>query len=80
MHKGIQNDFRYNVFQITYSPSVGYPPSPYNVSTITDFLLQNLLNDTLYSISLFAFTTGGCGPNITGIAKTYPGNMMVFID
>eukprot|EP00731_Ephydatia_muelleri_P003801 Em0001g3801a len=60
-------------YMVTYTPSRGFPPSPYNISNATTLLLQNLLNNTEYSIFLCAFTDAGCSLNVTRNATTFPG-------
>ena len=55
-----------------YTPSRGIPSSPYNTSNTT-LLLQNLLNNTEYSIFVCAFTAVGCSLNIATNATTFPG-------
>ena len=60
---------------MTYTPSRGLPSSPYNISKATTLLLQNLLNNTEYSIFVCAFTAVGCSLNITARATTLPGKM-----
>eukprot|EP00731_Ephydatia_muelleri_P018411 Em0011g451a len=57
-------------YMVTYSPSSGFPSSPCNVSNVTTLLLQNLFNNTQYSIFVCALTMGGYGPNISVSATT----------
>ncbi|KAL5487029.1 hypothetical protein EMCRGX_G019584 [Ephydatia muelleri] len=57
-------------YTVTYSPSSGFPSSPCNVSNVTTLLLQNLLNNTQYSIFVCALTMGGYGPIISVSATT----------
>ena len=63
------------MLQVTYSPSSGFPSSPCNVSNVTTLLLQNLLNNTQYSIFVYALTRGGYGPNISVSATTPRGKL-----
>eukprot|EP00731_Ephydatia_muelleri_P009408 Em0004g1746a len=57
-------------YMVTYTPLSGFPSSPFNVSNATTLLLHNLMNSTQYTISVCAFTMGGCGPNISVSATT----------
>ena len=56
-----------------YSPPIGSPLSPYSVTNTSNLLLQNMLNNTVYTISLCACTAGGCGPNVVITVMTPPG-------
>ena len=61
---------------MNYTPSIGFPQSPYISSNATSLLLQNLLNNTEYNISLCAFTSGRCGPGVSGTNTTLRGREM----
>ena len=61
---------------MNYTPAIGFPQSPYITSNATSLLLQNLLNSTIYTISLCAFTTGICGPGVSGTNMTLRGREM----
>ena len=63
------------MLQVTYSPSSGFPSSPCNVSNVTTLLLQNLFNNSQYSIFVCALTMGGYGPNISVSATTPRGKL-----
>ncbi|KAL5497494.1 hypothetical protein EMCRGX_G013970 [Ephydatia muelleri] len=57
-------------YMVTYTPLSGFPSSPFNVSNATALLLQNLWSNTQYTLSVCAFTMGGCGPSISVSATT----------
>ncbi|KAL5476198.1 hypothetical protein EMCRGX_G026114 [Ephydatia muelleri] len=55
---------------VMYSPPTGSPTSPYSVTNTSTILLQNMLSNTMYTISLCACTAGACGPDVVVTATT----------
>ena len=59
-----------------YSPPTGSPISPYSVTNTSTILLQNMLSNTMYTISLCACTAGACGPDVVVTATTPSGEVL----